>query len=93
MPEFCDRTVLVKGTVLASGPTAEVFTHDNLARAFGGLLRHFDLPQAHGSGKGAVVGIMTDDERPLVLLDGRSSVRGRPQPGGESQAKAQEPQP
>ncbi|WP_238946077.1 manganese/iron ABC transporter ATP-binding protein [Vandammella animalimorsus] len=93
VPEFCDRTVLVKGTVLASGPTAEVFTHDNLARAFGGLLRHFDLPQAHGSGKGAVVGIMTDDERPLVLLDGRSSVRGRPQPGGESQAKAQEPQP
>jgi manganese/iron transport system ATP-binding protein len=26
VPEFCDRTVLVKGTVLASGPTSEIFT-------------------------------------------------------------------
>jgi len=30
VPEFCDRTVLVKGTVLAYGPTETVFTHDNL---------------------------------------------------------------
>ena len=72
VPEFCDRTVLVKGTVLASGPTEEVFTRANLEAAFGGVLRHFDLPQAQG------VGIVTDDERPLVLLHGRSSVRGQP---------------
>ena len=69
VPEFCDRTVLVKGTVLASGLTEEVFTRANLEAAFGGVLRHFDLPQAQG------VGIVTDDERPLVLLHGRSSVR------------------
>ncbi|WP_275263358.1 manganese/iron ABC transporter ATP-binding protein [Allofranklinella schreckenbergeri] len=77
VPEFCDRTVLVRNTVLAYGPTAEVFTHDNLAQAFGGVLRHFDLP-AEPMAQGAVVGIMSDDERPLVLLDGRSSVRGVP---------------
>ena len=72
VPEFCDRTALIKGTVLACGPTPEVFTRANLERAFGGVLRHFELPQAQG------VGILTDDERPLVLLHGRSSVRGQP---------------
>ena len=43
VPEFCDRTVMVKGTVLAYGPTAEVFTRDKLEEAFGGVLRHFVL--------------------------------------------------
>ena len=76
VPEFCDRTVLVKRTVLAHGLTAEIFTRDNLEQAFGGVLRHFDLPQQQHHPEGTVVGIMTDDERPLVLLDGRSSVRG-----------------
>lgn len=75
VPEFCDRTALIQGTVLACGPTAEVFTRANLERAFGGVLRHFELPQAQG------VGIVTDDERPLVLLHGRSSVRGQPDAG------------
>mgnify|MGYP006207551715 CR=1 FL=1 len=41
--EFCDRTVLIKGTVLAYGPTAETFTRANLEKAFGGVLRHFVL--------------------------------------------------
>lgn len=75
VPEFCDRTALIQRTVLACGPTAEVFTRANLERAFGGVLRHFELPQAQG------VGIVTDDERPLVLLHGRSSVRGQPDAG------------
>ncbi len=44
VPDFCDRTVLVKGTVLAAGPTAEVFTPANLERAFGGALRPLALP-------------------------------------------------
>ncbi|CAN7592273.1 manganese/iron ABC transporter ATP-binding protein [Rhizobium rhizogenes] len=43
VPEFCDRTVLIKGTVLAYGPTDETFTQENLERAFGGVLRHFVL--------------------------------------------------
>lgn len=76
VPEFCDRTVLIKNTVLAFGPTSEVFTRENLERAFGGVLRHFDLPVPQAQAAGAVVGIMSDDERPLVLLDGRSSIRG-----------------
>ncbi|QLF94942.1 manganese/iron ABC transporter ATP-binding protein [Pseudomonas sp. ABC1] len=76
VPEFCDRTVLVRNTVLAHGPTSEIFTHENLAQTFGGVLRHFDLPRQPRDGGNSVVGIMTDDERPLVLLDGRASVRG-----------------
>lgn len=44
VPDFCDRTVLLDRTVLASGPTAEVFTRDNLERTFGGSLRTFAVP-------------------------------------------------
>lgn len=79
VPEFCDRTVLVKNTVLTYGPTEQVFTRPNLELAFGGVLRHFDLPHSHDDVGGPLpVGIMTDDERPLVLVGGRSAVRGNP---------------
>ena len=71
VPEFCDRVVLINRTVLACGPTAEVFTAENLQRAFGGALRHFDLShstvEAHD---GRQVTVLTDDERPLVLGQG-----------------------
>src|ERR671918_2863737 len=43
VPDFCDQVVLLNKTVLAAGPTAEVFTQANLERAFGGVLRHFNL--------------------------------------------------
>jgi manganese/iron transport system ATP-binding protein len=46
IPEFCDEVVLVNRTVLAAGPTTEVFTEENLRMAFGGALRHpARLPQ------------------------------------------------
>ena len=32
VPGFCDRAVLINRTVLAAGPTAEVFTHANLGK-------------------------------------------------------------
>lgn len=69
VPEFCDRTVLVKGTVLAYGTTEEVFTHDNLERAFGGVLRHFTLggTELHDDDDTREVRIITDDERPFVM--------------------------
>lgn len=74
VPEFCDRVALVKGTVLAYGPTAEVFTHENLARAFGGALRRFDLggPDLHDDDDARTVTVLTDDERPFVLYDEKS---------------------
>lgn len=68
VPEFCDRTVLVKGTVLAYGPTETTFTRDNLERAFGGVLRHFTLggDELHDDDDPREVSIITDDERPFV---------------------------
>ncbi|UXN74158.1 manganese/iron ABC transporter ATP-binding protein [Devosia sp. A8/3-2] len=69
VPEFCDRTVLVKGTVLASGPTAEVFTREWLEITFGGALRHFVLAGSdlHDDDDPRHVSVLTDDERPLVM--------------------------
>ena len=68
VPEFCDRTILVKGTVLAHGPTETIFTRDNLERTFGGVLRHFTLggSDLHDDEDAREVRIITDDERPFV---------------------------
>jgi len=68
VPEFCDRTVLMKGTVLAHGPTETIFTRENLERTFGGTLRHFTLGGAelHDDEDTREVRIITDDERPFV---------------------------
>ncbi|RTL94827.1 manganese/iron ABC transporter ATP-binding protein [Ancylobacter aquaticus] len=69
VPEFCDRTVLVKGTILAHGPTAETFTEANLEKTFGGVLRHFVLGGAglHADDDSRQISVLTDDERPLVF--------------------------
>ena len=83
VPEFCDRTVLINRTVLAYGTTQEVFTHENLARTFGGVLRHFDFHQNDANAGTGAVGIITDDERPLVIWGGKSAVRERPGPGDD----------
>lgn len=74
VPEFCDRTVLVKGTVLAYGPTAEIFTEANLSEAFGGVLRHFMLNGGQ-NGRQNPVGVFSDDERPLIIRGGIAQKR------------------
>ena len=68
VPEFCDRTILVKGTVLSYGLTETTFTRANLEAAFGGVLRHFTLSGAtlHHDEDPREVTILTDDERPFV---------------------------
>lgn len=73
VPDFCDRTVFVKGTVIASGPTAETFTEANLERAFGGVLRHFILGghDLHDDEDKRSVKVITDDERPFVIYSDR----------------------
>lgn len=68
VPDFCDQVVLINRTVLASGSTAEVFTEENLARAFGGALRHFRLDHSTvDESDGRSVTLLTDDERPVVF--------------------------
>ena len=68
VPDFCDRTILVKGTVLAHGPTETIFTRDNLERTFGGVLRHYTLggTDLHEDDDSREIRIITDDERPFV---------------------------
>lgn len=74
VPEFCDRTILIKGTVLAYGPTVETFTQENLEKTFGGVLRYFVLNEAQ-NGKPTPIGVFTDDERPLILQGGKATAR------------------
>lgn len=83
VPEFCDRTVLIKGTVLAHGPTETVFTPRNLERAFGGVLRHFVLggDDLHDDDDARQVTILTDDERPVVIYDDKTrTTTSQPEP-------------
>ncbi|MCR9108224.1 manganese/iron ABC transporter ATP-binding protein [Marivita sp. XM-24bin2] len=76
VPEFCDRTVLVKGTVLSYGPTETTFTRDNLEKAFGGVLRHFTLggDALHDDEDARAITIFTDDERPLVQYGDKTQI-------------------
>jgi manganese/iron transport system ATP-binding protein len=69
VPDFCDQVVLFNRTVLAYGPTSQVFTERNLVKAFGGVLRHVRLggTDLHDDEDARAVTVLTDDERPLVL--------------------------
>lgn len=68
--EFCDRTVLIKGTVLGFGPTAEIFTEANLAKTFGGALRrHVVKPLSSAE----AVDVISDDESPLIIYPQQSN--------------------
>ncbi len=80
VPEFCDRTVLVKGTVLAYGPTETVFIRENLESAFGGVLRHFTLggDDLHDDDDPRVLRIITDDERPFVYYGVKKKKSAKP---------------
>jgi len=79
VPEFCDRTVLLKNTVLAYGPTAATFTQTNLEKTFGGSLRHFVLGGArlHEDDDRRHLAVITDDERPLVFYGENGAMEHR----------------
>ena len=83
--QFCDRTILVKGTVLAHGLTGETFTRENLELAFGGVLRRFTLSgtDLHDDDDTREVTILTDDERPFVQYGERESADDKADRGGE----------
>lgn len=78
VPEFCDRVVLVKGTVLNYGLTDTTFTRENLEATFGGVLRHFTLEGdlLHDDDDPRSLTILTDDERPLVHYGDRTHRQG-----------------
>ncbi|WP_159950063.1 manganese/iron ABC transporter ATP-binding protein [Rhizobium sp. 18065] len=88
VPDFCDRTIFVKGTVLAAGTTIDTFTEDNLKAAFGGALRHFVLSGSdlHDDADRREVKVITDDERPFVIYGTPAAA-----PGTKPPAPAQKP--
>ncbi|MBA3326209.1 MAG: manganese/iron ABC transporter ATP-binding protein [Rhodobacteraceae bacterium] len=83
VPEFCDRAILINRTVLASGPTAEVFTRANLQAAFGGALRHFVLGGPalhHDDADQRRLTVISDDERPFVIYGDGETDEAEPRP-------------
>ncbi len=93
VPDFCDEVVLVKGAVIAAGPTATTFTQTNLERAFGGVLRHFRLEGSalHDDKDARTLTVLTDDERPVVFY-GEQGAKDEPpaqQPSETDKAGAQ----
>ncbi len=79
VPEFCDQVVLINRTVLAYGATSRVFTEQNLAATFGGVLRQFQFEQSTiQEHDGRAIRVLTDDERPLVFgKDGHLEYKDR----------------
>lgn len=73
VPSFCDEVMLINKELLAYGPVETTFTQDNLAKAFGGMLRHHQLVGAdlHDDEDKRGIMVLTDDERPLVLYGER----------------------
>ena len=72
VPEFCDRVVLINRTVLAAGPTEEVFTQHNIEAAFGGVLaplRSWRRPICTDDDDTRQLTVITDDERPFVVYE------------------------
>ncbi len=82
VPQFCDRSILVKGTVLAHGTTETTFTRENLEKAFGGVLRQFTLggSDLHDDDDQREVTILTDDERPFVQYGQRGKTKDNKRP-------------
>ena len=48
---FCDQVVLINRSILAHGPTSEVFTEENLSRTFGGSVSDFSSAKECGLNK------------------------------------------
>jgi manganese/iron transport system ATP-binding protein len=83
VPDYCDQVVMLLNTVLAAGPTAQVFTQANLERAFGGTLRRFQLEgtQLHEDDDARGLTVLTDDERPAVFYgERRPDAAPKPRP-------------
>ena len=92
VPEFCDQAVIINRTVLAFGPVTEVFTEANLAKAFGGVLRHFRFDESTvQKHDGRAVTVLTDEERPLVFgKDGHLEFSRRAEHEAIVKARAEE---
>jgi manganese/iron transport system ATP-binding protein len=75
VPEFCDQVALVKVTVIAAGPTEDVFTPAQIARAFGASA----VQQAAGQ---VGVSLLRDADGTTMVMAADGRVLGRLEPQG-----------
>ena len=74
VPRFCDEVILLDKKLLAYGPVKKIFTEDNLKKTFGNMYRqhHFDLITNSNKNEKHEVTIISDDERPLVIINNQT---------------------
>ena len=74
VPRFCDEVILLDKKLLAYGPVKKIFTEDNLKKTFGNMYRqhHFDLITNANKNEKHEVNIISDDERPLVIINNQT---------------------
>ena len=68
VPQYCNEVVLINRELIAHGDIAEIYTVDNLERAFGSVLKNIGLGEVAPQ-----VRIVSDDEHPAVFVGDRSS--------------------
>jgi len=68
VPQYCNEVVLINRELIAHGDIAEIYTVNNLERAFGSVLKNIGLGEVAPQ-----VRIVSDDEHPAVFVDDRSS--------------------
>jgi len=74
VPRFCDEVILLDKKLLAYGPVKKIFTEENLKKTFGNMYRqhHFDLITNANKNEKHEVTIISDDERPLVIINNQT---------------------
>ena len=74
VPRFCDEVILLDKKLLAYGPVKKIFTEDNLKKTFGNMYRqhHFDLITNANKNEKHEVTVISDDERPLVIINNQT---------------------
>jgi ABC superfamily ATP binding cassette transporter, ABC protein len=68
VPQYCNEVVLINRELIAHGDINDIYTVDNLERAFGSVLKNIGLGEVAPQ-----VRIVSDDEHPAVFVDDRSS--------------------
>ena len=68
VPQYCNEVVLINRELIAHGDIHDIYTVDNLERAFGSVLKNIGLGEVAPQ-----VRIVSDDEHPAVFVDERSS--------------------
>ena len=68
VPQYCNEVALINRELIAHGDIHDIYTVDNLERAFGSVLKNIGLGEVAPQ-----VRIVSDDEHPAVFVDERSS--------------------